>query len=168
MLGIALFYILAVPYLNTLVKGDNPFEAGQPYVMFDAYQITPQEGWEVEVSELFVTLTKSGASMVFPGPLPPDETPEDAMQKAIDGLKADTTTTWVVGDPTTFATTAGDHGVEAVAHSDTQAWQSWIITNGESNIQVLSLSPDSIWGAIKDEMEAMMTSVVYLDGEAGQ
>jgi hypothetical protein len=88
-LGLALFYILGVPALNGLVPGENPFKVGEPYVLFDGYQITPQDGWELEnANELFVTLTKAGAGLVFTGPVAADITPEAAVETASEGLKA--------------------------------------------------------------------------------
>lgn len=160
--GVAIFYIVAIPIINGLLKGENPLEVGQPYTMFDSYQITPQEGWEVEDGEVFVTITKAGSSLVFTGPVPADKTPEEAIETGKQGLEEDASDTWEVGEPTTFVTDAGDHGASVSGHTAETALESWVITDGTSNVTVLSSSPSGVWISVADEMEAMVKSIDFL------
>ena len=165
-LGVALFYLVGVPFINGLVKGENPFEVGQPYEVFDSYEITPQEGWQLEANDLFVTLTKAGASLVFTRPAPADQTPEEAIETARQTFQADTSGTWQVGEATAFVTDAGDQGVTISGHAAEKASQTWVTTDGTSNVTVLASSPSSVWASVTDEMEAMVKSIVFLsDGD---
>ena len=165
--AIALFYILGVPFLNGMVEGDNPFKPGQPYVVADSYQITPQPGWGiVEENDLFTTIGSSGVSLLLVPAVPADQSLEEAIQISVDGLEADTNNTWVVSEPTTFVTNAGDHGISVVGHSATQVNETWVISNGEVTVTILGTSPDSVWKSTSPEMDAMVTSVAIL-GEGG-
>lgn len=166
---IALFYILGVPLLNGVVEGDNPFKAGEPYVVRDSFQITPQPGWEIVTeNELLTTIGSSGAQLVLIPAVAADQTLEEAIQPSIDGLEADTTNTWVISEPTTFVTDAGDHGIKVVGHSPTQATETWVISNGEMTVTLLATSPDSVWNAISPKMDAIAASVVILAQGSGE
>lgn len=168
-LGVALFYIVAVPVINGLVKGQNPFEVGQPYIAFDSYQFTPQEGWDlVSSNDLFVTLGKEGSNVVFTELVSADQTPEEAILTAIDALAQDQANSWVIGGPTAFVTNDGDHGVSATSHSTTQATQIWVITDGTSNLTVFASSPESVWVSLNDEIVTMVQSIVFLSEEESQ
>lgn len=168
-LGVSLFFIVVLPIINSAVKGENPFIPGQPYVVSGTVQITPQPGWELGVSsDLLTTITKSGASFVVVGAAPADQTPEESIQGAIEGLQADQNNTWVIGDPQTFVTDAGDHGVKLTAHTTNDAQESWAISSGEVSTTVLATSPDSVWGSVVDELEAMASSVVFVTEGGGE
>ena len=162
-LGVALFYIVAVPVINGLVKGENAFEVGQPYVAFDSYQFTPQEGWELESSnDLFVTLSKAGANVIFTGLAPADQTPDEVARAAGAALSQDQSNTWVVGEPVPFVTDAGDDGAMVASHTTNRASEIWVITDGTSNLTVVATSPDAVWSSLSDEIDAMVKSVVFL------
>ena len=164
-LAVALFYILGVPALNDAVKGENDFTVGEPYVVGGSVQITPFEGWELDPSsnELFSTFTRAGAALVITGAVPLAQTPEEWAENTRKGLEADTENTWVVGDPQTFVTNVGDHGVSITAHSPTTAQEAWFITTDTMSVTLIGTSPDSTWTTVSPEMDAMVASVVILE-----
>lgn len=162
-LGVALFYIVAVPVINGLVKGPNQFEVDQPFVAFDSYQFTPEEGWELEsANDLFVTISKAGANVVFTPLVPADQTLDEAVRAVGDALSQDQNNTWVVGEPVGFVTDVGDHGATLTSHTTNQASQTWAITDGTSNVTVLATSPDVVWPSVSDEIDSMVKSIVFL------
>lgn len=166
-LALASVFIFGVPALNNAVEGENPFKAGEPYVVVDSYQITPEPGWELETNDLFVTLKKSGGSYLLTPAVAADEPLEEAIQPSIDGLANDPSNTWAIGEPVTFVTNAGDHGIKVVSHSATQASETWIISNGESSITIAGFTPESAWTVLSPEMEAMAASIAFLN-EGGE
>ena len=117
--AIAAFYIAVVPWVGHIASGEPSFTPGEPYVVAGSVQITPQAGWQLDPTsnELFTTLTKSGASLIITGAVAADRTAEEMAQTAADGLRADQNNTWVIAEPQTFVTDAGDHGVTVVAHT---------------------------------------------------
>lgn len=163
-LGVALFFIVALPWINQLVPGDNPFRVGEPYVVAGSYQITPEPGWEIaSENELLTTITKSGASFVLLPPTEADgETLEGQINLTVQALENDASTTWVIGDPQTFVTGAGDHGLQVVAHSHDQASETWVIEHEEWQVTLVAQSPDSVWKSLSAELEAMASSVVFI------
>lgn len=169
-LAVALFFIVVVPWINDLVPGENPFQPGEPYVVADQYQITPQPGWELATeNELLTTISKSGANLVLLPAIEADgETLDDAIQVTILGFESDETATWAIGDPQTFVTNAGDHGLKVVAHSHDTASETWVIEHDGWHVNLLAQVPDSVWSSLSEELEAMAASVVFLDEEGGE
>jgi hypothetical protein len=167
-LGVALLYVIVVPALNDRVQGERPLEAGVPHVVFDSYQITPEEGWELQSSnDLFVTLSKAGASLILTEPVPAEQTPEEAIEIAIEEFSGYSTVSWVVGDLVVFVTDGGDDGVSVVAHSPTTATESFVVSDGDANVTMVGASPDSVWVTVDDEIETMATSFRFVTGEDG-
>lgn len=165
-LGVALLFILVLPLINHAVRGPNDFRPGEPYVVGGNVQITPAPGWQLDsTSELFTTLAKSGAVLVITGASPADATAVELLQPTIDGLNGDTTNTWVVGEPQTFVTDAGDHGASVTGHSTDTAQETWVIISGDMSATLVADSPDSVWATVSPELDAMAASVVILTEE---
>jgi len=165
-LGIALMYILALPALNHAIKGEGDFAPGEPHVVGGNLQITPAPGWDLDDSSgLLTVLSKAGATFVPTPAVDNEQTAEELAQVGIDGLKADTSNTWVIGEPQTFVTDAGDHGVSVTAHTTDQTQMTWVILNGSRSATIISYSPDSAWPTLSPEMNEMAASVVFLDDE---
>lgn len=163
----AIFYLVGLPLANNLVEGDHPFKAGQPYVVGDAYQVTPEPGWDlVQENEFITSISKSGATLILWPALPADEPVEDSINLTITALESDSKETWVVGTPQTFVTNAGDHGLRLVSHSETEVEEDWAITNGSLNIDLTATSPDSVWDSISADLDAMVASLVILGAES--
>ena len=165
-LVIALLYVLGVPALNGVLKGENDFTVGEPFVVGGTVQITPYEGWALDPSssELFATFTRAGASLVITGAVELTQSPEDWAENARKGIEADTENTWVIGDPQTFVTDAGDHGVSVTAHNPNTAIESWYLTTDTMSVALVGNSPDSTWTTVSPEMDAMVASIVIVEG----
>lgn len=165
-LAVALFYTLGVPALNGLVKGENPFEPGEPYVVAGSYRITPAEGWGLNISnDLFTAIEKSGAQLVLTIAVEAEQTPDEIIQSTIDALTNDPEQTWVVGSPRDFATDVGDQGLEVVANGSDSARLAWVVSNSGMSITAVGDVPGAVWGSVNDEMEAMVRSIVFETGE---
>lgn len=165
-LGVALVYMVGAPVLSS-VAGDSDFSPGQPFVVGGNVEITPAPGWALDPSssELFSTLTKNGVGMVVVPASPATQAAEQMAQEAVDGWAADTENTWVVGDPQTFVTNVGDHGVSVTAHSTDEVQESWSIVTDTQQVTILATSPDSVWATTSPEMDAMIDSVQVLENE---
>lgn len=165
-LAVALLYALGVPALNSLVKGENPFEPGEQYVVADSYRITPAEGWSLDLSnDLFATFNKSGAQFIPTIAVEAERTPEETIQLLIDGLYNDPEETWVVGSPQTFVTDAGDHGMEVVALGPDRAQVIWVISNSMMSITAVGDAPAAVWDSVDDDMGAMVRSIAFGSGD---
>lgn len=101
--------------------------------------------------------------MVITGAAEPSQTPEEWAAATRAGFDADTANTWIVGDPQTFVTNAGDHGVSITAHNPNDAVESWYITTGTMSVVMSGTSPDSTWTTVSPEMDAMVASVVIVE-----
>lgn len=163
-LAVAAFYLLALPIIDNSVGGESPFRPGDPFVIADSYTIVPEPGWDLEAAgDLFTTLKKGESALILIGAAPQDQSPEEAIGVQITAFENDETTTWVIGEPQTFVTNAGDHGVKLVAHSPKQASETWIIANGELSTTLVATTPDSVWNSVAEGLDAMAGSVVFLD-----
>lgn len=168
-LAVALFYILALPIIDNSVEGENPFRPGEPFVVADSYSIVPQPGWDLESeAEIFTTLKKGESTLVLVAAVSQEQSPEEAIDLTVTAFENDETTTWVIGDPQTFVTNAGDHGVKLVAHSTNDASETWVIANGEMSTTLVATTPDNVWASVADELDAIASSVVILDEESGE
>lgn len=168
-LAVALFFVLGVPAVNNAVEGENPFEVGEPYVVAGSYQITPAQGWKLDSeSELFTTIRKSGSSLILTGAVDVEgQTPEESIQLTVTAFENDQTDTWVIGEPQTFVTNAGDHGVKLVAHgSESGASESWVVSNGSRSITVIASSPESVWSSVSEDLDLMVSSIVFSSEES--
>ena len=165
---IAVLYIAVLPWIGHIASGEQSFDAGEPYVVAGSVQITPQADWKLDPTsnELFTTLTKSGAALIITGAVADDRSAEEMAQTASEGLRADPENTWVIADPQTFVTDAGDHGVTVVGHTPSTANESWFIVTETQSITILATSPDGVWASVSSEMDAMVRSVVLVDGGA--
>lgn len=161
-LGVALLFIFGVPALDHLVRGPNDFRPGEPYVVGGSVQITPVEGWSLEESEFFTSFTKSGASFLITPAVPDEQTPEEQAELTRTAYENDTTATWVIGQPQTFVTDAGDHGVRLTAHSAQQASDSWFIASEGQSVTLIGTTPEGLWTSLGPEMDRMARSVVVL------
>lgn len=163
-LGVALFYIVALPFVQHAVVGDD-FAAGEPYVVGGTVAITPAEGWALDESssELFTVLTSSGASLLVTGAVEADSSAEEMAKSVIEGFEADDTQNWVVGDPQTFRTGAGDHGVSVTAHASDAGTAQWVIVTDSQSVTLAGTAPDSAWHAMVPELERMVESVTFVE-----
>lgn len=165
----ALFFIVGLPWLSQ-VFDENPFEAGQSYIVAESYAITPVPGWSLSgESDFFTTFEKSGATLVLTGAAPSEGIPpRDQLENSIIAFENDTTATWIIGEPTTFVTDYGTYGVSLTSHSETLATETWIISDGDLDVQIIAQVPDSIWPSITDELDIMVASVNLTAGGSGQ
>lgn len=167
MLGIALTFIIGLPALNHAARGENDFRPGEPYVINEALQIVPADGWQLETSEFFTTFKKNGASLIPTPPVEKERTGEEWAQWITETLEGDTTNTWVIGSPQTFVTNVGDHGVSVTAHSPTEVSISYYIYTEDLSVSLAGTSPDSAWASVADDMDAMAASVQIIeDGQS--
>lgn len=164
-LSLALFYAVALPAINSSIHGEGDFAPGEPFIVSGTVQITPAAGWELNSSnELFTTLTKSGASLLLIGAVENDASLEEQADLAIAGFEADTQNTWIVGQPQTFTTNVGDHGISVTAHTGSDASDSFVIRHGALTTSLIATSPEGVWVSVTSDIEAMIASVVILEG----
>lgn len=167
-LGVALTYIIGVPAINDIYDGDNAFQPSNQYVIGDGYHITPEPGWDLEdADEPFVTVTKSGARMVFTPAVTATKSPGEAIGFTIAALESDSNNAWQVGQPQAFVTDDGATGIVFEAHSSQGAEATWVITDGSQSITMAATSPDDVWGSLAPEMEAMAQSATFAAVEPG-
>ena len=167
-LGVALVYIVVLPMADSAITSD-----GESLAVGEAHpvgcdilltQITPQPGWELDpvFDELYSSFSKSGASLLVVAAFPSTQTAEELMQTSVDAIAADSNTTWTVGDPQTFVTDAGDHGIKVVSHSPREAQENWVFVVDGHATTLLATSPDGVWTSIVDELDAMVRSVRFV------
>ena len=162
----ALFFLIGLPWLATVLDA-NPFEAGQPYTVAESYQITPAPGWSINSeSELFTTIGKSNAQLILTPAVDSEQTPQESIDLTITALENDATSSWVISEPQTFVTNNGDHGLKLIAHSETLASETWVITSGDQQITIIAQVPDAIWPNLTEELEEMVATVSPL--QAGE
>lgn len=164
-LSVALFYAAALPAINSSIKGEGGFVPGEPFVVGGTVQVTPAAGWELEGSnELFTTFTKSGATLVLIGAAENDASLQDQADLAIAGFEADTADTWVIGQPQTFTTNVGDHGISVTAHSTSTASESFVIRHDLVTTTAILSSPESVWVSVTGDVDTMINSIVFVEG----
>lgn len=167
-LVVALFFAAGLPILADVAR-QSGLDAGQPYRIGDA-TILPVEGWSLSENsnEFFTVLEKSGASMTLIAPVESEMDAAMAIGNTVTALENDATTSWVIEDPATFTTDAGDPGQSVIARSPTDVSSSWVVDfDGGVQMSMIGQSPDNVWTEVGPEMEAMARSVVLEPEDAG-
>ncbi len=161
--GVVALWALALPFINSLVEGENPFKAGEPYDLGGGASIVPLEGWSLDASssEGVVTIMRKGAgTFTVVAGIESDQPIEDALQLAIDGFAGDPSGThWETGGIVTFETDRGAPGGSVTAHSTTDANSTWIIDDGVRSVTALGGSSETTWPSLGPEMDTMARSV---------
>lgn len=159
---------LLVPMLNTLVEGPNPFKAGVPYDVGGA-TIVPEPGWQLgEVIEGVLTNLEKGSTSL--GVLPAAEATgsvEDELLAGAAVLKADTTTTWQVGEPELFTTDGSRPGGRVVAYSPTEVDVTYVVSNGTMKVTLATRTDPASWRSLEGQIDAMARSVVFITPATG-
>jgi hypothetical protein len=161
--AVCAFWALLVPFINQQVEGANPFKAGQAHDLGGA-TIVPAEGWHLKggsADSLFTTIAKGGATIILTPPVAADAPIEAALQIAIDGLKADTTTQWQVSAIQPIVTDAGVTGGRVVGVSADQAAVTYVLSDGTTSLTMLVTGDAASWKSLEPEVDAMVRSIVF-------
>lgn len=159
-LALSLGLILGLPALATTMHGGG-YPADEPFEAAPGLQVTVAEGWEYDDSSgIFYTFTRAGATLVLVPAVGSDQSVEEALQVSTDALEQ---SSYLVTDPQTFTTDAGDSGMVVSGHSDTEASATWIIEHDGGQATFLLTGPDSTFSETYEAADALVQTAVVLE-----
>lgn len=158
----ALFFILVIPALDDLIE-HTELEVGTPLAVGENLLMTPAQGWALspDSTQAQTILTNSGTQIVVTPAQPLSQPVADQIQDASDALANDPDKSWVVTEPTTFTTLAGDPGATVTAQSKETSTQSWIVTHDGSQATVVLVAPVAVWDAVSEGATDIVESLQF-------
>ena len=157
---LALLLIVGLPQLASLVHGGG-YPVGEPFEAAPGLQVTVEEGWEYDDSSgLFYTFSRGGASLILVPAVAADGSLDDAIQPSISGLEG---ANYVVTEPQSFTTAAGDAGIVVSGHTDADAQASWIIEHDGGRATFFLSGPQASFPEVYDAADAIVQSAVILE-----
>jgi hypothetical protein len=160
----ALFFIVVLPAVEDAIEEDG-LSVGVPLAVGENLTVTPSEEWVLsDASDTdFTTLTNGGAQMIITPAVEVDAPVAAQIQDSADALADDPDNSWVVAEPTTFTTTAGDAGASVTAQSKESVTQVWIVSDGTMETTLLLTSPVAVWDGIADSAAQIAASVRFTE-----
>jgi hypothetical protein len=155
---------LGLPQIAVAIPNEAATEAGKA-VTVGGVSITPAAGWSLpkDVSAILV-LRKSGTQVTALPPVPVAGDAKSILGPLMDTLRQDPSTTWTIGDPQPFTTTAGASGAYAVALAPKQFMTNFVVVQDGQSAQVIATGPDTDWTALHDEIVDMLATVSITGG----
>lgn len=164
-LAVAIFYAFALPALSNVSDGDSGFTAGEPFAAVDGVTIVPAAEWSITGQGAFLsTMSRGPATLAIVAAAPITEDSSQTLDNIVSGLESDSERQWVIGDPESGSTDAGDDFVTVVAHAFDEVSQVWVIDNGSVTTTVVATVPDGLWIQYESDIDGMVLSVRFVDG----
>ncbi|WNM24722.1 hypothetical protein RN607_01095 [Demequina capsici] len=157
---IAVAYLVGLPMLDAALRGPGA-DAGRISTT-GGISVLPPDGWAYEPSsEAFQVFTQAGATLIVSPAVPASGTLEDAVDPTRQQLEADAQSQWVVSDPQTFSTTAGDPAILLAAQNGTDSQLLWVVRHGDLQITVVMTAPNVSLETVFTSAQALVESVRF-------
>jgi hypothetical protein len=159
---------VVVPRVGAAIPREAEVAAGTA-IAAGGIAITPAAGWGLpkDAPEGILILRKGGAQITGLPPQPAaSEDPTVPLKTATDALAIDPSTSWKIGDPTSFETTSGAKGAYAVALAPTQFITNLVIVKDGQSVQIVVSGTDTDWTTLHDEIVEMAKTIEIKEGGA--
>ncbi len=160
-LAVAAVFVLVIPFAAK-VELNSRQATGQTVAVGDTLELTVANDWRVISQNKRETVLASGSATLSVEPAHESpESPREILDTRIEALTSEGTSTWVVAEPTTFATSSGEAGASVTASSGTLAAQVWVITReGLTTTAVLNTTIES-WNTTQAGAQQMIDSLTF-------
>lgn len=162
----ALFFIVVLPAIDDLVEGSD-LSVGVPLAVGESLEVTSTQGWVLKSTSgaKSTTLTNSGAQLVITPAAEVSDSVPTQIQRIGDALADDPDNSWVVAEPTTFTTKAGDSGAAVTGQSKESATQIWVVSNGTVQTTLVLTAPVSVWEKVTQGATDIVDSVKFIEAD---
>jgi hypothetical protein len=119
-------------------------------------------GWELTGSgSILVTLAQGPATVAVASAIPDTVDPGITLASNLENL--DLESSWVVGEETSFTTSAGYDAVTVAVHSADEVVQMWVVSDGQTSTTLVARAPADQWVTYEDQLAEMVDSVRFVE-----